>query len=87
MTLRIKKDLTPSRTTFRLSGRVRSSDLEELEKQLQSAMTAIALDLEEVVLIDLEVVRFLNSCEKRGVEIAHGPLYIREWMSRELQKQ
>jgi hypothetical protein len=87
MTLRIKKDLTPSRTTVRLSGRVRSSDLDELERQIEIAMTAIVLDLEEVVLVDLQVVRFLNICAGRGVEIAHGPLYIREWMSREMQKR
>lgn len=87
MTLWIKKKLTPSRTVFHLSGRVRSSDLEELQKQLQSATTAIALDLEEVTLVDVVVVRFLNSCEGTGVEIMHGPLYIREWMSREAQKQ
>jgi len=41
------------------------------------------LDLEGVTLVDIEVVRFLNACEKIGVELLHCWPYIREWMIRE----
>ena len=41
------------------------------------------LDLDEVTLVDVEVVRFLGMCEKEGTELLHCPPYIREWISRE----
>jgi hypothetical protein len=40
-------------------------------------------DLEGVTLVDIEVVRFLNACEKSGVELLHCWPYIREWTIRE----
>jgi len=45
--------------------------------------TSKILDLSEVTLVDLEVVRFLVSCEDEGVEIVQCPAYVREWMLRE----
>ena len=43
----------------------------------------IALDLDGVTFVDIEVVRFLNACEEIGVELLHYWPYIREWMIRE----
>lgn len=43
----------------------------------------IVLDLEEVRLVDVEVVRFLGMCEAKGVELVHCSPYIREWVFRE----
>ena len=40
-------------------------------------------DLEELDLVDIEGVRFLNACESAGVSILHYSPYIREWMLRE----
>jgi hypothetical protein len=44
------------------------------------------LDLEEVDLVDVEGVRFLNACESAGVSILHCSPYIREWMLQELSQ-
>jgi hypothetical protein len=41
------------------------------------------LDLEEVDLVDVEAVRFLNTCQLEGVRMLHCSPYIREWMLRE----
>jgi hypothetical protein len=41
------------------------------------------LDLSEVTLVDIEVVRFLTSCEDEGIELVHCPPYVREWIVRE----
>jgi len=41
------------------------------------------LDLSEVTLVDLDVVRFLISCENEGIELANCPAYVREWILRE----
>jgi hypothetical protein len=46
-------------------------------------MRRTVLDLDEVTLVDVEVVRFLGTCEKEGTALLHCPPYIREWISRE----
>jgi len=43
----------------------------------------VVVDLTEVSLMDVEVVRFLVRCETQGVRLANCPAYIREWMVRE----
>jgi hypothetical protein len=41
------------------------------------------LDLTDVTLVDIAVVRFLICCEDEGVELVQCPPYAREWMARE----
>jgi hypothetical protein len=43
----------------------------------------ILLDLAEVTLVDVEVVRFLSECEDGGIVLVHCPPYVREWILRE----
>lgn len=83
MTWRIEKTVDGHKTIIRLSGRLQSKHLDELKLQIDGEQSSIALDLEDVTLVDIEVVRFLNACGKRGVELVHCSPYIREWMSRE----
>jgi hypothetical protein len=40
----------------------------------------IALDLEQVRLVDLDAVHFLAVCETKGIELRHCPPYVREWI-------
>jgi hypothetical protein len=68
---------------IRVNGRLQSNHLDELKTQLASARSRIALDLNGVTLVDVEIVRFLNACQKEGVGIENGFPYIREWMLRE----
>jgi anti-anti-sigma regulatory factor len=68
---------------LRLSGRMQAQHLEQLRAHIGRNKTAVALDLEEVTLVDIEVVRFLCSCESRGIELRHCSPYIREWILRE----
>jgi hypothetical protein len=56
--------------------------LEELKSQISSSASALAIDLEEVNLVDVESVRFLVSSEKQGIEILNASPYIRESMNR-----
>jgi hypothetical protein len=83
MTLKIETELARGKTIVRLSGRLRSEQLDELKTQIGEDQSQIALDLDGVTLVDVEVVRFLNGCEERGVELFHCSPYIREWMLRE----
>jgi hypothetical protein len=41
------------------------------------------LDLSEVTLVDVGMVRFLITCEDEGIELAQCPAYVREWILRE----
>jgi hypothetical protein len=83
MTLRIVRKPDGGRTVFKLSGRIRSGDIEGLREQMDGHTGGITLDLEEVTLVDVEVVRFLGMCEAKGVELVHCSPYIREWIRRE----
>jgi hypothetical protein len=83
MTLKIEKAADRHKTIIRLSGQLQSEHLDELKMQVDGEQLPIALDLEGVTLVDIEVVRFLNVCRKNGVELLHCWPYIWEWMIRE----
>ena len=83
MTIRIERETHRLKTMIRLSGRLQSKHLDELKTQLEGAQSRIALDLNGVTLVDVEIIRFLSSCEKSGVQLLNCWPYIREWMIRE----
>ena len=83
MTLKIEKYWDGNRTIIRLIGRMRAEYLEELEKQIRESGQAITLDLEEVTLVDVEIVRFLGACEARGATLLNCSPYIRDWIGKE----
>jgi hypothetical protein len=83
MTLRIQRVSCGERTLIRLSGELRSNHLDQLKSELEQSGARAALDLEEVDLVDVECVRFLNACEAGGIVALHCSPYIREWMLRE----
>ena len=81
MTLRIERISAQGRTVVRLIGRVQSECLAEIEAQIEGAKQLLALDLEEVTLVDVGAVQFLYACEQRGIELLHCAPYIRRWMA------
>ena len=83
MTFKIEKTYSGQVTTLRLIGRLESECLGVLKEQIEHSGPQVVLDLAELELVDVEVVRFLNACQNEGVEIANGSPYIREWMLRE----
>ena len=83
MTFKIEGTQSGEVTTLRLIGRLNSECLGELKKQIEHAGPQVILDLAEAELVDVEVVRFLNACQKDGAVIANASPYIREWMVRE----
>ena len=54
-----------------------------MTKQLEASGPGAVLQLDEVTLVDVDVVRFLNRCELEGIVLVNCSPYIREWMSRE----
>jgi len=81
--LRIEKDCDGCATRLLLSGRIQSYHIACLRSAMSDGCTPKILDLSEVTLVDLEVVRFLISCEDGGIELIQCPLYVREWILRE----
>ena len=55
-------------TRIRMSGQLRSDELGQAMAEVKCGR-AVALDLEEVELVDLEGVRFLNECEAQDIAV------------------
>jgi ABC-type transporter Mla MlaB component len=83
MTFKIETIRSRNRTILKISGRLQRENLAELNKQMGTDPARTVLDVSEVTLVDLEVVRFLIGCQDQGVECANPSPYIREWMNRE----
>jgi hypothetical protein len=81
--LRIEKESDGCVTRVLLSGRVHSGWVSCIRSAMNDGCARKILDLSEVTLVDLGVIRFLMNCEDEGVELVQGPLYVREWILRE----
>ena len=79
MTLRIER----LKGRIWLSGEFRLGHLDQVKTEIERCESPVLLDLEEVDLIDLEGVRFLNACEAKGISVLNCSPYIREWMLQE----
>jgi aryl-alcohol dehydrogenase-like predicted oxidoreductase len=79
MTLRIER----ARAQIQLSGDFRSEHVDQVAAEIALCESPAVLDLEELDLIDVEGVRFLNACEAKGISVLHCSPYIRGWMLRE----
>jgi len=80
MVLRIENVRSDSGTTFMLSGRITSPEVQDLKARVAEETNSVALDLQQVRLVDLDAVRFLAAAERRGVELRNLPRYVREWI-------
>lgn len=87
MTLRIERIFGEGRTRIVLSGQLRSHDLDQLKSEIERCSSLSALDLQEVDLVDIDGIRFLNECESAGVAVVGCSPYIKEWMLREQGEQ
>lgn len=81
--LRIEKHSDGCVSRLKLSGRVRSEHIAGIRSAMNDGCARKILDLREVTLVDIAVVRFLITCENEGVELVECPPYAREWMLRE----
>ena len=82
MTLRIDR----AGERVRLSGEFRSENVHQVKAEMDQCGSRSVLDLEELGLVDVEAIRFLNSCEARGVSVLNASAYIRAWMAQERER-
>jgi hypothetical protein len=83
VTLRIEKVSDGQTTTLRLIGRMRREHIDELKAQIKAGGTSVTLDLNEVSLVDLDVIRFLAPCQTEGISLVHCSRYINNWLTKE----
>jgi hypothetical protein len=83
MTLRIKRLCENHGTRICLSGDLRSAPLANLRAEIEQFGQPATLDLDEVNVVDLDAIRFLNECQARGLQVVNCSPYIREWMLHE----
>jgi hypothetical protein len=57
--------------------------LDALKVQITDSGSSVVLDLEELSLVDVEMVRFLGACQAAGIEIVHSSPYITDWVAKE----
>ncbi len=90
MTLKIQKSVSDGGTVvFKLSGRIEVLHLAELQRlfEIDAEDLRIALDMQDVQLLDRDAVGFLARCEEDGIRLDHCRAYIREWIERERQRK
>ena len=54
-----------------------------MSRQLQRYGQKVVLDLKELALADVQVVRLLGASEEAGANIVNCSQYMREWIDRE----
>ncbi|MBI4915673.1 MAG: STAS domain-containing protein [Acidobacteria bacterium] len=86
MVLRIEPAPYDSPTLLKLVGRITSPDVQQLKVLIAEMPNPVALDLQEVELVDLDAVRFLAAAERRGVELRSLPPYVRAWVLLETER-
>ena len=81
--LRIERESDGCVTRLLLSGRIQSNRIACIRSAMNHGCAHKILDLNEVNLVDVAVVRFLISCEDEGIELVQCPPWVREWIVRE----
>jgi hypothetical protein len=66
-----------------VSGQLRGPNVDTLRDLLGQEKDRLAIDLNEVLLVDREAVKLLALSETAGTELRNCPGYIREWVDRE----
>jgi hypothetical protein len=80
MVLRIEDEPAEAGTVLKLIGRISSPDVQQLKARMAETPRPVALDLEQVGLVDLDAVHFLAEVRRRGVELRAVPPFVREWI-------
>jgi hypothetical protein len=66
-----------------ISGQIIGQDVDLLRSLLEQEGSVVAIDLEDVLLVDRQAVKLLVLSELKGAELRNCPAYIREWVTRE----
>lgn len=68
-------------TLLRISGRIEAEYVPQLKAEIEAEPLVTCLDLDQVKLVSNEVLAFLDTCERQGIELRNCPPYVREWIT------
>jgi len=81
MTCKIVRLAEPDQLVLlHISGHLQEEHINMIDDLLAKETDPVALDLDEVTLIDREAVRFLATLDAQGVGLRNCPAFIRAWM-------
>jgi hypothetical protein len=84
MTCRIERSVGKDGiTVFLVSGHVEAKYMSKIEEMIAREGGHIALDLNELTLVDRDAVTYLASCKRKGIELRNCPPFLIEWISKE----
>lgn len=83
MTLKITRISEKHEFRLCLSGELRCANVVNLRVEIEQVGQSVILDMDEVNVVDIDGIRFLNECRARGIEVVNCSPYIREWMLQE----
>jgi hypothetical protein len=66
-----------------ISGRITRQEVDTIRNVIEAEASAVAIDLENVDLVDREAVKFLAQRELNGAVLRNCSPYIREWVTKE----
>jgi hypothetical protein len=78
---RVEKLSKDGATLLRLSGRIEAEYIPQLKAEIKAEPVVTCLDLDQVKLLSSEVLTFLDTCERQGIELRNCPPYVREWIT------
>jgi PAS domain-containing protein len=85
-TLRIRSQAEVSANTEGTAPRQNTNTVDSVDSKSKDSGPAVALDLNEVTLVDMDVVYFLGVCQKQGVKLLHCAPYICDWIAKEQER-
>jgi hypothetical protein len=84
MTCRIERRIIGENLVIlHISGRITEQDVDTLRASLDRECGVVAVDLEDVFIVNWEAIKLLAMRELNGVELRNCPGYVREWVTRE----
>jgi hypothetical protein len=83
MHCRIERVVSEGITVLLVSGRLCEQHVDTLKELLEQESDIVAIDLEDVLLVDRKAVTLLAISERSGIELTNCPAYVREWVVRE----
>lgn len=87
MTLRMERIRMKRETRLRLIGELRHEQINDVRAEIERGGPQVSLDLDELDLVDVDAIRFLNDCEAQKVKVVNCSAFIREWMFQERENE
>ena len=80
MTLKITRICEKHESRLCLSGQLRCANVVDLHAEMEQVGQKVILDMDEVDVVDIDGIRFLNDCLARRIQVVNCSPYIREWL-------